>query len=280
VPQPVELTNPITGASVLVGGPSVTLMGVINRSPESSNKDVYADSPEAALELAELYAASGVRVIDVGGQSTNYENPEIDISVELDRLVPTVQALAGAGHVVSVDTWKPEVARRCVGAGAALVNDTAGLQSDQMVDVIAKTGVPAILMHIEAEQPLAVTSYESLEGKPERITTWMQGRLAELSGRGVDRVIIDPGMAISYRTDYEDYSRAQFEVAERLGELAATDRPVLFAVPRKEARYRNVALAALAMAGGAAMLRIHDIEAIADVAWLMRRLPSKPAGAG
>lgn len=274
----VELSNPVTGATVVVGGEAVTLMGVINRSPESANKDVYAASPDEALALAERFAAAGVAVIDLGGQSTNYENPDIGVDLELERLIPTVEALVAAGHVVSIDTWKPEVAARCIEAGAGLVNDTGGLQDEAMVEVVAAAGIPAVLMHLEGAQPLEVGAYESNAGKPARIAAWMRDRIELLSSRGVSDVIVDPGVAISYRTDYDDYSRAQFEVAEHLGELVDIGRPVLYAVPRKEARYRNVSLAALAMAGGAAMLRIHDVEAIADVAWLMRRLPDKPGG--
>lgn len=281
VAQVVELRNPLTGNSVTVdrGGP-VTLMGVINRSPESANKDVYAAGAGEAVAMADRYRAAGVSVIDVGGQSSNFANPEIDVLEELDRVLPTVRALAEADHVVSVDTWKPEVAERCLEAGAALVNDTGGLQDPRMVEVVAAAGIPAVLMHIEAARPLEVGAYESRAGKPERIADWVTRRIDELAVAGVHHLIVDPGVAISYRTDYDEYSMAQFEVAEHLGALAGLGRPVLYAVPRKEARYRNVALAALAMAGGAAMLRIHDVAAIADVAWLMRRLPAKPAVSG
>jgi len=260
----------------MIGGKGITLMGVINRSPESANRDVYADSPDAALALAQRFVSAGVTVIDVGGQSSNYENPEIDASLELDRLLPTIRALAEAGHIVSVDTWKPEVAKRSVEAGAALVNDTGGLQDERMIEVVAEAQVPAVLMHIEGTKPLEVGTYESRSGKPARIAEWMNEHLASLAGRGVKELIIDPGVAISYRTDYDEYSKAQFEVAEHLDGLVDVGRPVLYAVPRKDARHRNVALAALAMASGAAMLRIHDVEAIGDVAWLMRRLPNQP----
>jgi len=280
VSQTVQLVNPLTGTQVHVGRDEVTLMGVVNRSPESANRDVYADSPDEALALADRFRSAGVSVMDVGGQSSNYENPEIDVSVELERLLPTVRALAEAGHVVSVDTWKPEVAGRCIEAGAALINDTGGLQDERMVEVVAEAGVPAVLMHLEAAQPLDVGAYESRTGKPARIAEWMRDRVEVLANRGVVELIVDPGVAISYRTDYGEYSKAQFEVAERLHELVRVGRPVLYAVPRKEARYRNVALAALAMAAGAAMLRIHDVEAIADVAWLMRRLPGRPGREG
>jgi dihydropteroate synthase len=232
-------------ASVVVGGPDVVLMGVINRSPESANKDVYADSPEAAVQMAAAYAHHGVTVIDVGGQSTNYENPDIGVAEELRRLVPTVEALAAAGHVVSVDTWKPEVVEQVVAAGAGLINDTGGLKDPRMVEQVAAAGIPAVLMYLEADGPNAAGDYDTAAGKSARIAGAIGARRDELVAAGIREVIVDPGVAISYRS---------------------------YAVPRKEGRHRNVALAALAMHTGADMLRIHDVEMIADVARLMGRL--------
>ena len=272
----VSLNNPYGGSAVEVGGGGVTLMGVINRSPESANKDVYADTAETALRLADHYASFGVRVVDVGGQSTNYENPRIAAEEELDRLIPTVEALAQAGAVVSVDTFRPGVGAAAIDAGAALINDTSGLADTDMVTVLAATGVPSVLMHLEGEHPLGVGAYDDSAGKPDRIATGLRTRLAELAEAGVTALILDPGTGISYRSDYDRYSQAQFEIAEHLAPLTSLGAPVMYAVPRKADRHRNVALAALAMGSGAAMLRIHDVEMISDVAWLMRRLDDKP----
>ncbi len=258
--------------TVGVGGPEVVLMGVINRSPESANRDVYAPSAEAAVEMAGRYAQLGVRVIDVGGQSTNYANTDIGPAEEVRRLLPTVEALVAAGHVVSVDTWKAEVANAAITAGAALVNDTGGLQDPAMVEVLAAADVPAVLMYLEAGTPNEAGEYDTGLGKSRRIQAAFQARLAELAAAGLSKVIVDPGIAISYQTDYIAYTRVQFEVAAHLDRLADLGAPVLYAVPRKADLYRNVALAALALQSGADMLRIHDVAEIADVARLMGRL--------
>ncbi|MDH3498637.1 MAG: dihydropteroate synthase [Acidimicrobiia bacterium] len=261
-----------------VGGADVVLMGVINRSPESNNKDVFAESPERAVAMAAEYERHGVRIIDIGGQSTNYENPDIGVVEELRRLIPTVDALRTAGFVVSVDTWKPEVAAAVLDAGAALINDTGGLKDPKMVEVLAQTGAPAVLMYLEAGVPNDAEAYDTADGKSARIRDAIGARLAALATEGVKRLVVDPGIAISYRTDYEAYTRVQFEVAANLDRLRELDAPVLYAVPRKDGRHRNVALAALAMQSGADMLRIHDIAEIADIARLMGRL-SAAAGA-
>ena len=262
------------GRSVDVGAHDVVLMGVINRSPESKNRDAYASSPEQALEMAERYVDLGVRVVDLGGQSTNYENPDIGVDEELRRLVPTVELLADNGLVVSVDTWKPQVATRAAAAGAALINDTSGLTNPEMIEAVAAAAIPAVLMYIEAPVPNDAEGYDVAHGKSARIHGWFDRRLQDLATRGVTDVIVDPGIAISYRADYDAYTRVQFEVAANLDRLAELPAPVLYAVPRKDDRYRNIVLAALAIHNGADMVRIHDIAEIADIADLMGRLSS------
>ena len=248
------------------------LMGVINRSPESANRDVYAATPEAAVELASQYAGHGVEVIDVGGQSTNYDNPDIGVAEEIRRLVPTVEALVAEGHLVSVDTWKAEVASAVLDAGTVLINDTGGLKDDAMIDVVADRGTPAVLMYLEAGGPNDAGDYDATDGKSLRISRAIESRRALLADRGVTKLIVDPGIAISYQTNYDAYTKVQFEVAANLDRLSAIGAPVLYAVPRKDDRHRNVALAALAMRAGADMLRVHDVAEIADVARLMGRL--------
>ena len=274
----VTLENPRGGSAVEVGAGGVTLMGVINRSPESANKDVYADSADAALRLAERFATYRVKVIDVGGQSTNYENRRIAVEEELDRVVPTVDSLVEAGFVVSVDTFRAKVAAEAIAVGAALINDTGGLTNTEMVAALVSTGVPAVLMHLEADQPLDVGAYDDAIGKSVRIAAQLGARMTDLREAGVSRLIVDAGTGISYRSSYDRYSRSQFEIAEHLSPLSDLGAPVMYAVPRKADRHRNVALAALAMASGASMLRIHDVAMISDVAWLMRRLEDKPGG--
>ena len=274
--SPVTLKNPRGGDAVTVGAGGVTLMGVINRSPESNSTDVYASGPAEAMAIARRYRAAGVEVIDVGGQSTNFRNRRISAGEELDRLIPTIEALAGEGLVVSADTFRPEVASEALDAGAALVNDTSGLRNPEMIGLVSSSRTPAVLMYLDGENPLAVEAYDDSSGRTERVADRLGTRLEELAEAGVGEVIVDPGSAINYRIPDDRLARSQFEIAERLGPLASLPAPVLYAVSRWEKHHWNVALAALAMAAGAAMLRIHDVEWIAEVSWLMGRLPRKP----
>ena len=272
----VTLGGAAGGDPVVVGGGGVTLMGVINRSPESISRDCYAAGPDEALMMAERYGKLGVQVIDVGGQSSSFTAPRLSAAEEMDRALPTVAALAGEGWATSVDTFHPEVAAEALRAGAVLVNDTSGLQNPQMVRLAAQTQAPFVLMYIEGPDPHRVKLRDDGAGKPQRMAARLEKRRQELAEAGVGKVILDTGCGINYDTDYEHYARVQFEQAEQMRAFTALPAPAMFTVPRKDDRHRIPALAALAMAAGADMLRVHDVEIVSDIAWLMGRLPRPP----
>ena len=275
-PSEVVLKCPVGGADITVSGNSVTLMGVINRSPESNSVDTYARSPTHAVEMAKEYRRLGVEVVDVGGQSTNFRNPRISIDEERRRLIPTIHALASEGWVVSADTFRSQIAREAIAAGAALINDTSGLQDPGMVQVVSETQSPVVMMYLDGKTPLQVEEYDDSPGRIQRIATRLKVRLGELANEGITSVIVDPGSAINYRVSDDRLAKSNFDMAESLHPLAALPAPVLYAVSRWQRHHWNVALAALAMAAGASMLRIHDVKWIAEVAWLMSRMNRKP----
>ena len=272
----VTLESAVGGGAVTIGGGGVVLMGVINRSPESISRDCYAAGPDEALMMAERYGKLGVEVIDVGGQSSSFLAPPLSAAEEMERALPTVAALAGEGWAVSVDTFHPQVAEEALRAGAVLVNDTSGLQHPQMVRLAARTQVPFILMYIEGPDPHHVALYDDGAGKPQRMAARLEERRQALANSGINKIILDTGTGINYDTDYEHYARVQFEQAEHLHAFTSLPAPVMYTVPRKDDRHRIPALAALAMAAGADMLRIHDVEIISDIAWLMGRLSRPP----
>ncbi len=108
------------------------VMGVINLSPESKNTHTVATGIDEAVALARRYRRWGATIIDLGGQSSHYDNPTIDSSLELARLLPVVDALLADGFLVSVDTWKPDVAREAIQRGVQMINDTGGLVDPEM----------------------------------------------------------------------------------------------------------------------------------------------------
>ena len=254
-------------------GAGVThVMAVVNLSPESRVAHSVVDSPGAALQRARESRDLGASIIDLGAQSSHFENLPLTPDEEIERLLPALTLLVDDGFVVSVDTWKPAVAVAAVGAGALIVNDTGGLQDPAMVALVRDVGVGAVAMHIEGANPLEV-GYRALEaGRPELVAEGLTERVAQLRADGVrGPLLVDPGLSINYRSDYEAYGRLQLATIRAIDALRATGDPVLIPVPRKTVTHRMLAYLTLSIEYGADVLRVHDVEAACDLVPLLGR---------
>jgi dihydropteroate synthase len=248
-------------------------MAVINLSPESRNLHTVATNLDQARAMAHRYRDWGATVIDLGGQSSHYDNPTLSPTEELERLVPAVTALVGDGFVVSIDTWKADVARECLAAGAAIINDTGGLKDQAMVEAVAQSSAAAVAVYVEGNNPHDVGAVDTAADKARRTAELFRERLRLLEEAGVKDVIIDPGIALNYRGDYEAYTRLQLEVIRDSGFLHELNRPVLIPIPRKKEFPRVMAFVTLALEYQADMIRVHDVKAACDLARLFGRLP-------
>ncbi len=251
------------------------VMGVINMSPESNNIHTVARDTDEAIAMADRYRKAGATAIDIGGQSSHYSNPTIETSLEIERLAPAVERLVTDGHVVSVDTWKPEVAAMMVGLGAQIINDTGGLSDPEMARIVAESGTTAIAMYIEGSNPHDVDDVEITADKAAVTARRLSERLAQLEAMGITDVIVDPGISINYRGDYLAYTRMQLDVIRGLEELRTLGKPILVPIPRKQEDHRVAAYIAMALEYRADMIRVHDIEMACDLALLYDRLPQR-----
>lgn len=252
------------------------VMGVINVSPDSKNLHTVAHSVDDALLMADRYRSWGGSLIDLGGQSSHYDNPTIPTADEISRVIPVVEALVAEEHLVAIDTWKPDVARAAVDAGAVIVNDTGGLADAEMREVVSSTGVTTIAVHVEGRNPHEVGAVEIREDKAEHTAAGLRRLLEELSSEGIDNVIVDPGIALNYRGDYESYTRMQLEVIAGSEYLKSLGRPVLIPIPRKRDGHRVAAYTALALEHEADMVRVHDVAMACDLARLFGRSARLP----
>ncbi len=268
--------------SIRVGGVELTLgdvthvMGVINTSPESKNLPTVARSVDEALLMADRYRSWGASLIDVGGQSSHYDNPTIETADEISRVVPVIEALTVEGHLVAIDTWKAEVAEAAIAAGAVIVNDTGGLKDPEMRRVVAEGDVAAVAVWVEGAHPHDVDVVEIRPDKAEETAARFSVLLADLAAEGINNVIIDPGIALNYRGDYEAYTRMQLEVIAASDHLHALGKPVLIPIPRKRDGHRVAAYISLALEHRADIIRVHDVAMACDLARLFgraRRLP-------
>ena len=240
------------------------IMGIANASPESFS----GDGGEGAVERALALVADGADLIDVGGESGVTGVDPLPAEEEAARVVPVVEALAREGVTVSVDTWKPEVARAAFEAGAAMVNDVSGLRDLELADACAATGAALVVMHTRAEPK--VKEFPHYDDLVADVESFLRERVEAARGRGVEeeQIVVDPG---------PDFAKTPAETVEVLRALpTGLGRPVLLAVSRKDfvgaltgrpPRERLGGTLAAVGAGvdaGASILRVHDVAAVAD----------------
>jgi len=251
-------------------GSRTYVMGIVNVTPDSFSGDGVMDL-ETALSQAVQMEQDGADLIDIGGESTRPETwsgAGLSAEDELARVIPVVERVAAAVAVpVSIDTYKANVAERAIAAGAALVNDVWGLRRDpQMAAAVARAGVPVVLMH---NKPGG--GYHDLIGE---IAASLRESVAlgQAAGIAEDRIILDPGIGFG-KTREEN-----LEIIRRLSELRRLGFPVLIGPSRKsfigktldlpagERLEGTAAAVALSIAGGADIVRVHDVKAMVRVA--------------
>ncbi len=247
------------------------VMGVMNLSPESRIKHSIVEGVQEARARAAAFREMGVSLIDLGAQSSHFENAELSADEEWARLEPVLTMLVSEGHLVSVDSWKPEVAVAAVAAGAVVVNDTGGLQHPKTRAVASTPGVAAIAMYIEGENPLRVDELTVRHSGGAGVLARMTPIVEELMGDGLTQLIIDPGLSINYRSDYEEYGQHQLKVIRSIPELRSLGFPVLIPVPRKADTHRMLMYLTLSIEYQADVIRVHDVEAACDLVKVMGR---------
>jgi dihydropteroate synthase len=252
------------------------VMGILNVSPDSFAELSPVRDVSAALDAALRMEADGADIIDVGGESTRPGAEPVPVAEELARVLPVLAALAGRVRVpLSIDTYKREVAREAIAAGAAIVNDVSGLRRDPgLAGEVARTGAALVLMHTRGS---SATMYaEAVYGDVVAdVIGELRGSIqcATAAGVPVERLIVDPGVGFAKRPVHS------YGVLARLPELAAAlDRPVLVGPSRKsflreavggraakERDWGTAAAVTAAVLGGAHIVRVHAVAEMRQV---------------
>jgi dihydropteroate synthase len=245
-------------------------MGVVNASPESFYDGGRRRGLEQHAEHALALAEAGAGIVDVGGESGVTNRAPVPVAEEVGRVAPLVERLASEGLLVSVDTWKAEVARAALAAGAAMVNDVSGLSEPEVAAACAETGAGLVLTHTRAApKAKAFPDYHDVR---EDVRAFLGERmeLARAAGVADDQIVLDPG------PDLAKSPADTVAVLRNLDELRGLGRPLLLAVSRKDfvgavtgrrpAGRLAGTLAAIGegMDAGAAIVRAHDVAAVAD----------------
>jgi dihydropteroate synthase len=277
--KPGNLGSTRCGRTVFHWGKRTYVMGVINVSPDSFSGDGLT-GVEEAVEKAKQLASDGADIIDIGGESTRPNSAPVSPDEESRRVIPVVERLARELPVpLSVDTYKLEVVRRALDAGASMINDIWGLQKEPaMAELAAQKSVPIVLMSNQRDSPCDDIMTAVISDLKRAI------KQALSAGMPWENVIVDPGIGFG-KTQQQN-----LEVLRRLDELQALGRPILLGSSRKsfigwvldlppEQRPNRVAFVppgdkrvkgtattiAIGIAKGADIVRVHDVKAMLRV---------------
>lgn len=258
------------------------VMGIVNLTPDSFSGDGLAGSTARAVAHARTQIAAGADLIDIGAESSRPGAVPTPLEEELRRLLPVLDALDGCGVPVSVDTYKPEVMRAALAAGASMINDIYALRMPGAVEALAGAECAICLMHMQGE-PLTMQqapAYDDLLGE---VRQFLAGRVAALEAAGVarTRIVLDPGFGFGKSLAHN------LSLLRHLPAAIPAGLPVLAGLSRKsmlgqltgravgERLPASLAAALLALDGGARILRVHDVAATREAVsvWTAARMP-------
>jgi dihydropteroate synthase len=261
------------GPLALGGETGPLIMGIVNATPDSFSDGGLHQTLDERVALAAAQLADGAALIDIGGESGTTDRPPVSAEEEIARVVPLIAAVRSElGARVSVDTYKPAVARAAVAAGASIVNDVSGLRDPELADVCAQTGAGLVVMHTIAP-PKQRLHDRALDGRIVGEVRGFLGERIELAvGRGValEQLMVDPG------PDFSKTPAQSIDVLRSLRSLHELGCPLLLAVSRKDfvgaltgrpPRERlggTLGAVAHGVRCGAQMLRLHDVAAAHD----------------
>ncbi|TEA79889.1 dihydropteroate synthase [Allopusillimonas ginsengisoli] len=257
------------------------LMGIVNVTPDSfSDGNAHAD-PDSAVRHARDLLSQGADILDIGGESTRPGADPVSIHDELARILPVIEAMRDCGVPLSVDTFKPEVMRAALDAGADMINDVYGFRQPGALDAVAASRCGLCVMHMQGEPKTMqqAPQYGDVVGE---VRAFLLARAQALMASGVDRhrIVLDPGFGFG-KTVEQNYL-----LLRRLGEIDVEGFPWLIGLSRKSmighivgreppGRVAGSIAAALAgLARGANILRVHDVAATVDAVKVWRTIES------
>jgi dihydropteroate synthase len=247
------------------------VMGILNVTPDSFSDGGWFVDREKALDHARRMAADGADIIDIGGESTRPGALPVPEDVELERVVPLVEALARDGLRVCVDTTKPAVMRAALAAGVGMINDVRALREPGALTALAASNAAVCLMHMQGE-PRTMQAEPHYADVVKEVRGFLIERALACEAAGIarDRIVIDPGLGFGKTVAHN------LALLRSLGKLKATGYPVMAGISRKSTLGRiagrdvnelvaaSVAAALAAVARGASIVRVHDVRETVD----------------
>ncbi|MBU2565357.1 MAG: dihydropteroate synthase [Candidatus Thermoplasmatota archaeon] len=255
-------------------GKRTYIMGILNVTPDSFSGDGITNI-ENAVEKAKKMVEEGADIIDVGGESTRSFSKTVSEKEEWRRVGPVLKKLIDEVDVpVSIDSYNPNIVKKALDTGAGIINDISGLRNKEIVKIATKYDAPVIIMHMKGTP-------RNMQKKPEyrdvvgEIFSFFEKRIEYAEKNGVDKIIIDPGIGFGKNLEHN------LEIIRRLKEFKSLGKPLLVGPSRKsfigqilglpagERLEGTLASAAICIANGADIIRVHDVKECVRVARVM-----------
>jgi len=270
-------------AWLLTNPPRPLVMGVLNVTPDSFSDGGKFSTSQAAIEHARVMAVAGAEIIDIGGESTRPGSDPVDDDEQIRRIFPVIQTLVSdkVPSVISVDTTRSKVAQAALDAGAHIVNDiSAGRDDPEMFRLVARRRVPIVLMHMLGT-PKTMQRAPTYDDVTAEVNGFLNERIiaAGIHGIDVERILLDPGIGFGKAMQHN------LELMRRLAELTVLGRPLVIGTSRKsfigkitgetepsKRLFGTAASVAWSVANGAAIVRVHDVEPMAQVVKMIRAI--------
>ena len=268
----------------LASGP--LLMGVLNVTPDSFSDPGEHFDPAAAVAHGLEMVSQGADIIDIGGESTRPGSQGVSADEQIRRVVPVIEELSGQiDKPISIDTTSSVVARQALAAGAGIVNDiSAGRADENMFELLAELGCPVVLMHMLG-MPADMQTQPQYEDVVGEIIAFLARAAEKAAAAGVhrDMIIIDPGIGFGKTVQHN------LEILRRLAEFHCLGRPILLGTSRKsfigrvlgrespkDRLWGTAATAAIAVAAGVHILRVHDVAQMRQVVDMAGAIVCRP----
>ena len=257
------------------------VMGILNTTPDSFSDGGQFNTEQAALHRISEMAEQGATIIDIGGESTRPGSDPVSVDEELSRTVPILEQAVPAHPelIFSIDTTKYEVARQALDAGAHIINDVSGLKKEpRFADLCADTGAAYVCMHSQGD-PKTMQNNPSYDDVVEEVLQALNHATLELSNKGVDNVIVDPGIGFGKTTDHN------LRLIKNLPHFLQLNCPILVGASRKSLIGKllngrevdgrlagTIALHYHCLIQGASILRVHDVQEAVDSVEIFKAL--------
>jgi dihydropteroate synthase len=257
------------------------VMGILNVTPDSFSDGGQHASAQAAIAKAYALIEAGADVIDIGGESTRPNAPQVSACEELSRIMPVLEALRDCGKPISIDTQKPYVMQRVLEAGASIINDVSGFNSAVAIDAVADSNCGLCIMHMQGT-PQTMQDAPAYADVTREVGDFLSQQIARMRTAGIalNRMCLDPGIGFGKTLAHN------VQLLQQLTQLP--NRPILIGVSRKRMigdltgkgvdnrAAGSVAAALFALNHGAQIVRVHDVAQTVDAIKVWRALAGQP----